>query len=198
GRRIFSSGSEHRVGGFASSITADQRTEVQMALLPEIEKRASIRSFTNDPIADAELERVMEAGRLAPSAKNRQAWRFIVIRKPELREKIQDAAFGQEYVGQAPAIIALCTTNVEYKMPNGQLSYPIDLGIACSFMMLQAVHEELGTCIVTTFREEDVKSLLTVPYTMRVVMLLLVGHPAEQPVRPRRMASDRVVSYDHW
>ncbi|MFP3959446.1 MAG: nitroreductase family protein [Spirochaetaceae bacterium] len=169
-----------------------------MALLPEIEKRASVRSFTNDPIADAELERVMEAGRLAPSAKNRQAWRFIVIRKPELREKIQDAAFGQEYVGQAPAIIALCTTNVEYKMPNGQLSYPIDLGIACSFMMLQAVHEELGTCIVTTFREEDVKSLLTVPYTMRVVMLLLVGHPAEQPVRPRRMASDRVVSYDHW
>jgi nitroreductase len=83
-------------------------------------------------------------------------------------------------------------------MPNGQLSYPVDLGIACSFMMLQAVHEDLGTCVVTTFKEQEVKSLLTVPYSMRVVMLLVVGHAAEQAERARRMAMSRIVSYDHW
>ena len=169
-----------------------------MALLPEIEKRASVRSFTDEAVSEDTLDRVLEAGRIAPSAKNRQAWRFIVIRKPEMRTKVQEAAFGQEYVGQAPVIIALCTTNVEYKMPNGQLSYPVDMGIACSFMMLQAVHEDLGTCVVTTFEEEDVKALLTVPYQMRVVMLLALGHPAEPVERSRRMSMSRVVAYDHW
>jgi nitroreductase len=115
-----------------------------------------------------------------------------------MRLQMQEAAFGQEYVGQAPVIIALCTTNVEYKMPNGQLSYPVDLAIACSFMMLQAVHENLGTCVVTTFEERDVRSLLTVPYQMRVVMLLAVGHPAEPATRADRLPLSRVVSYDHW
>jgi nitroreductase len=169
-----------------------------MALLPEIEKRASVRSFTEEPVTQEQLDAVLEAGRLAPSAKNRQAWRFVVIENPELRTRVQDAAFGQDYVGQAPVIIALCTTNVEYKMPNGQLSYPVDMGIACSFMMLQAVHEGLGTCVVTTFKEQEVKTLLTVPYSMRIVMLLLVGHPAEPTERARRMSASRIVSYDHW
>ncbi|MFP4374392.1 MAG: nitroreductase family protein [Spirochaetaceae bacterium] len=169
-----------------------------MALLPEIEKRASVRSFTDEAVSEQQLKRILEAGRLAPSAKNRQAWRFVVIQRPDLRQRVQEAAFGQEYVGQAPAIVALCTTNVEYKMPNGQLSYPVDLGIACSFMMLQASHEDLGTCVVTTFEERDVKSLLTVPYQMRVVMLLAVGHPAEPAARADRLPLDRVVSYDHW
>ena len=169
-----------------------------MSLLPEIEKRASVRSFAEKAVAQEQLDRVLEAGRLAPSAKNRQAWRFVVIEKPVLRGQVQNAAFGQDYVGQAPVIIALCTTNVEYKMPNGQFSYPVDMGIACSFMMLQAVHEDLGTCVVTTFNEQDVKTMLTVPYTMRVVMLLLVGHPAEAAEQEGRMPKDRVVSYNHW
>jgi nitroreductase len=169
-----------------------------MALLPEIDNRASVRSFTDEAVSEVQLTRILEAGRVAPSAKNRQAWRFVVIQKADMRRRMQEAAFGQEYVGQAPVVIALCTTNVEYKMPNGQLSYPVDLGIACSFMMLQAVHEDLGTCVVTTFEERDVKSLLTVPYQMRVVMLLAVGHPAESSVRSDRLPLDRVVSYDHW
>jgi len=169
-----------------------------MEVLPEIARRASVREFTDQPVAEDQLDRILEAGRLAPSAKNRQAWRFIVMRDPGLRSKIQDACFGQEYVGQAPVSIALCTTNVEYKMPNGQLSYPIDLGIAASFMTLQAVHEELGTCMITTFREADVKAILTVPYSMRVVMILLIGHSAHNVERVRRFSMKRIASYDHW
>jgi nitroreductase len=166
--------------------------------MPEIENRVSIREFTDEPVSEAQLTSVLEAGRIAPSAKNRQAWRFIVVQDSELRAKLQEAAFGQEYVGTAPAIIAIATTNVEYKMPNGQLSYPVDLGIAGAFMMVQAQHEGLGTCPITTFKEPEVKSLLTIPYAMRVVMLLLVGHPKDQPTRPQRNPFDRVVAYEHW
>jgi nitroreductase len=169
-----------------------------MGLLPEIEKRASVRSYTDEPVSQEALERILEAGRRAPSAKNRQSWRFVVATDTEVRARIQDAAFGQEYVGKAPVVIALCTTNIEYRMPNGQLSYPIDLSIAASFMMLQATHEELGSCLVTTFREDDVKSILTVPYSMRVVLLLTVGHSDRYSEPLHRLPIDRIVSYNHW
>ncbi|MFP4113004.1 MAG: nitroreductase family protein [Spirochaetota bacterium] len=169
-----------------------------MGLLPEIEKRASVRSYTDEPVSQEALDRILEAGRLAPSAKNRQSWRFVVVTDSDARARMQDAAFGQDYVGTAPVVIALCTTNIEYKMPNGQLSYPIDISVAASFMMLQAAHEDLGSCIVTTFREDDVKSLLTVPYSMRVVMLLVLGHPAATTQPLGRLPMDRIVSYNHW
>jgi nitroreductase len=111
---------------------------------------------------------------------------------------MEDACYGQAYVGQAGAVIAICTTNIDYKMPNGQLSSPVDSGIAAAFMMLQAEHEGLGSCPVTTFREDDVKSLLSVPYKMRVVMLLAVGTPGEEGELTERLPWDRVVGWEHW
>ena len=150
-----------------------------MELLPEISNRQSIRSFTSQPVEDDQIERILEAGRLAPSAKNRQPWRFVVITEESLRNKIKVAAFNQEHVGQAPLIIALCSTNIDYRMPNGQYSYPIDITFAASFMIIQAEHEGLGSCINTTFDETEVKELLTVPYSMKAVMLLLIGHTSD-------------------
>ncbi|HEY9594519.1 MAG TPA: nitroreductase family protein, partial [Spirochaetia bacterium] len=94
-----------------------------MEILPEIVQRRSIRAFTAQPLEKEQVERILEAGRLAPSAKNRQEWRFIVVQKKEVRQKLMEAAFTQDYVGQAPAIVAMCTTNIDYRMPNGQPSY---------------------------------------------------------------------------
>jgi nitroreductase len=169
-----------------------------MELLPEINARIATRKFKPDPISKEAVESILEAGRLAPSAKNRQAWRFIVIQNPDLRMTIQDAAFGQEYIGSAPCTFAVCTTNVDYKMPNGQLSYPVDLGIAGAFMCLQATSLGLGSCFVTIFDEQQVKTALSVPYSMRVVILLTVGFADEQPERAPRFPLSRIVSYDHW
>ena len=169
-----------------------------MALLEEILNRRSIKEFKSKPIEKDKLERVLEAGRLAPSAKNRQEWRFIVLQKQHLREKVKEAAFGDETVGQAPAIIALCTTNVEYIMPNGQLSYPIDLAFAASFMVLQAVAEGLGSCVLSTYDEQMIRDLITVPYSMRVVLLILIGYPAKLPEATSRKALKRIAAFDHW
>ena len=169
-----------------------------MALLLEILDRRSIKQFKSKPIEKDKLERVLEAGRLAPSAKNRQEWRFIVLQKEQLREKVKEAAFGDEKVGQAPAIVALCTTNVEYIMPNGQLSYPIDLAFAAAFMVLQAVSEGLGTCCLSTFDEQMIRDLITVPYSMRVVLLILLGYPEAIPEPSPRKPLKRIVAFDHW
>jgi len=169
-----------------------------MELLPDIAGRQSIKKFDEKPLEKEQLNRILEAGRRAPSAKNRQPWRFIVIDKPSLQEKIQTASFGQEWVGQAPIIIAACSTNVDYRMPNGQHAHPIDISIAVSFMMLQAEHEGLGSSIITTFDEQEVKELLTVPYSMKVLMLLLLGHTAERPFPETRKPLQRIIGYNHW
>ena len=169
-----------------------------MEVMPEILARRSVRSFTSEPIEKDQIERILEAARLAPSAKNRQEWRFVVIQKKETRQKVMEAAFNQEYVGQAPAIVAVCTTNIDYRMPNGQLSYPIDLAFASAQIVLQAVHEGLGTCCITTFDEEEVRELLTVPFSMRVILLILIGHSDREPEQTPRKTLKQISSRDHW
>ncbi|HOV64344.1 MAG TPA: nitroreductase family protein [Spirochaetia bacterium] len=170
-----------------------------MGMLEAIERRKSVRAFKHNPIQQEKLNNILEAGRIAPSAKNRQPWRFIVIQDKEKRKRIEEAAYGQEHVGQAPVIIAACSTNIDYRMPNGQLSYPIDISFAVSFMMIQAAHENIGSCVITTFDEAEVKEILTVPYSMRVVMLLLLGHPAEEvaSIRERKQLHE-ITAKDHW
>jgi len=169
-----------------------------MEILNEIKERFSVREYQDKPIPREIINRILEAGSLAPSAKNRQPWRFIVIEEKDNKEKIKEAAYGEDYLSQAGAVIAVCSTNVDYKMPNGQLSYPVDLAFAASYMVLQAQHEGLGSCILTTFQENLVREILTVPYSMRVVMLVTVGYAKEETVVRRRMPVSRISSFEHW
>jgi nitroreductase len=175
-----------------------QVIRVRMEILAEIQERRSIRLFNSKPLDADKLDRILEAGRLAPSAKNRQEWRFIVIKDKKIRDKIANAAYGQEFISHAPIVMAACTTNIEYKMPNGQLSYPIDIGIAASFMMLQAEKEGCGTCCITTFDEQVVRDILTIPYLMRIVMLLVIGNYDTKPEPTTRKALKKIVSFNHW
>ena len=169
-----------------------------MDVLPEILMRRSVRSFTAEPLEKDQVERIVEAGRLAPSAKNRQEWRFVVMQKKEVRQRMMEAAFSQDYVGQAPLIIAVCTTNIDYRMPNGQLSYPIDLSFAACQIVLQAVHEGLGTCCISTFDEQEVREILTAPFSMRVVLLILIGHYDALPEPSQRKTLKQLMGKEHW
>lgn len=169
-----------------------------MGLISEIEDRTSTLRFKPASIDPLKLDRILEAGRLAPSAKNRQPWRFIVVDDPVLKEKVAAAAYGQEHVRQAGAIIVACSTNIAYSMPNGQASYPIDITFAVSFMMLQAEKEGYGTCVVTTYNESSIRTLLTLPYSMRTVMLLAIGEIDERSPRSSRKSVQEVVSFNHW
>ncbi len=169
-----------------------------MELLSEIQNRQTVKTFLSDPVDERSLDRILEAGRLAPSAKNRQPWRFIVMQDRELKEKMKEAAYGDERFCQAPVAIAACTTNIGYRMPNGELSYPIDLSFAVSHMMLQTEHEQLGSALITTYREDQVKNLLTIPYSMKVVLILLIGHYEKGEDLKDRLPKNRVVAYDHW
>jgi nitroreductase len=142
--------------------------------------------------------RILEAGRLAPSARNLQDWKFIVVRDKEKRQRLSEAAMGQPHVAKAPAVIAACATQIEYVMACGQYSYPIDLAISIDHMSLAAMAEGLGTCWIGAFHEEKVKDVLGIPENIRVAILLTVGYPAESPAARPRKKLEEIVAYDTW
>ncbi|ADK81999.1 nitroreductase family protein [Sediminispirochaeta smaragdinae] len=169
-----------------------------MQVLREIAERRTTTGFIDEVLDQETIDRILEAGRRAPSAKNRQPWRFIVVRSQAVREKLYDAAYQQDHVGEAPVIIALCSTNIDYRMPNGHDSYPMDIAIAASFMMVQAEAENVGSHALGTYNETLVKEILSVPYSMRVPLLLLLGKSRHRPPLGERKPLSQIVAYDHW
>ena len=140
-----------------------------MNVMDAIRTRKSVRSYLDRPVEDEKLNAVLEAGRLAPSASNRQEWRFVIVRDPGTRERLAAAAGGQAFVGGAPVVIVACAMTDGHVMKCGQLSYPIDVAIALDHMTLAAVEQGLGTCWIGLFDEQKVKEILGIPEEIRVV-----------------------------
>ncbi len=169
-----------------------------MTVYEAIQNRFSVRSYLDQPVEEEKLLRVLEAARLAPSAGNRQEWRFVVVRDLETRHRLMDAANGQAFVAQAPVVIAACAEGDQHVMTCGQLSYPIDVAIALEHIALQATEEGLGTCWIGAFKEDQVKKILGIPDEVRVVELLPLGYPASSPGPKRRMALEEIVKWEKW
>lgn len=169
-----------------------------MDVLESIRLRRSIRAYDSRDIDEDILLRVLEAGRLSPSASNRQERRFIVIKDANTRKLLSDAARNQRFVAEAPVVIVACAVDTEYIMPCGQLSYPIDTAIAVDHMTLQAVEEGLGTCWIGAFDEKKVKKILNIPDDVRVVALLPLGYPSAVPSPTSRKSLDEIVMWDKW
>lgn len=169
-----------------------------MEVMDAIRKRRSIRGYSDREVEAGKLEAVLEAGRLAPSANNRQEWKFVVVKDKVLREKLSEAAKGQKFVAEAPVVIAACAVETDKVMTCGQAAYPIDLAIAVDHMTLKAVEEGLGTCWIGAFHEDKVKTVLGIPANVRVVSLLPLGYPASVPGEFSRKPMEEIVCYDGW
>jgi len=170
-----------------------------MDVMEAIRQRWSVRHYLDKPVEEEKLTRVLEAARLAPSACNFQEWRFVVVQSLEARQKLMVAANRQRFVAEAPVVIAACAKTDNYVMRCGQLSYPIDVAIAVDHITLKAVEEGLGTCWVGSFYEEEVRKILGIPPQIRVVQLLTLGYPAEEPPREKsRKAMEEIVMWEKW
>lgn len=164
-----------------------------------IRARKSVRGYLDKPIEEEKLVSVLDAGRLAPSASNRQEWRFIIVRDETTRKRISDAASRQSFVGDAPAIIVACAETDEHLMMCGQQCYPIDVAIALDHITLAAVEKGLGTCWIGAFDERQVKEILGVPDGIRVVGIMPIGYPTDPSAKEKtRLSLDRIVKYEHW
>ncbi len=169
-----------------------------MNVYEAIEKRRSIRAYKDQPVEQEKLDRIFEAVRKAPSASNRQEWRFVVVRDAGLRQELMRAASQQSFVATAPVVIACCAETDGHVMKCGQPCYPIDVAIAMDHLTLAAVEEGLGTCWIGSFNEAEVKAILGIPEKIRVVELLTLGYPDAMPSPRTRKSLEEIVCYDRW
>lgn len=168
-----------------------------MTVLEAINKRQSVRAYEDIPVEPEKLEKILEAGRMAPSANNSQAWKFIAVTDKALMPALMDACNGQKFVGEAPAALAVCATN-QRTMACGQPAHTIDCAIALSFMMLEAAELGLGTCWLGSFNAGKVKKVLGVPEDCQVVAVTPLGYAkGETPFRGRK-SLEEVTAMNGW
>ncbi|MEW6359224.1 MAG: nitroreductase family protein [Planctomycetota bacterium] len=170
-----------------------------MNVIEAIRTRRSIRRYLDKPVEGEKLNAVLEAGRLAPSARNIQEWKFVVVRDAEKRQKLMAATTKkQAFVGQAPVVIACCAVDAERVMSCGQKAGPIDVAIAVDHMTLAAMELGLGTCWVCAFDEAPVKEALGIPDGPRVIALLTLGYPESVPSPTPRKGLEEIVCQEKW
>jgi len=169
-----------------------------MELMEAIEKRYSVRSYQDREVDEYTLRRVMEAARLAPSAKNRQEWKFIIVRDETKKVRMVDVAKGQEFVKNAAAIIAGVSTETSYTMTCGVPARHIDIAIAMEHIALAATSYGLGTCWIGAFYQDRARKLLDVPENCEVVSLMTLGYPEGEPAEKTRKNIDDIVCYEEF
>lgn len=171
-----------------------------MSVLRAIQERRSIRKYKEDPIPEDVFLRVLEAARLAPSGKNLQPWKFIIVRNKKMKEKLAKASAEQFFIVKAPVVIVGCgyPDNSYSRMGRYMKSWAVDVTIAFEQLILQAQEEGLGTCWIGSFEEREVKSILGIPEDVRVLALAPLGYPAEDPPFRGRKSLEEIVSYDRY
>lgn len=170
-----------------------------MDVYESIRIRKSVRSYLDRPVEKEKLDRVLNAVRLAPSAGNRQEWRFVVVSDPEKRRRLAEEAAGQRFIADAPIVIAACAETDGKIMRCGQACYPIDVAIAIDHLTLAAVAEDLGTCWIGSFDPDTVRQILGIPEEIVVVELLPLGYPKDpESIAKSRLPVETVVRYEKW
>jgi nitroreductase len=145
-----------------------------MDVFEAIQKRKSSRSYESKPIPKETLEKLLEAARLSPSAKNIQPWHFIVVTDADKRKALSKGLYAK-FLSDTPAVIVLCGD--QKASPDW---YVVDVALAGENMVIAATAEGLGTCWVGSFDEGEVKELLEIPEYLRVVALMAVGYAKDK------------------
>lgn len=145
-----------------------------MEVFEAVKKRKSMRAYEQKPIPDDVLSRILEAGRLAPSASNYQPWHFVIVRDPEKRKVLSEGRYAH-FLTQSPLVIVGCGDTERSPKWNA-----VDVSIAMQQMVLMATSEGLGTCWIGSFDEDSVRKCLNVPEQFNVVAMLAVGYGREK------------------
>jgi len=169
-----------------------------MDFLDLVKCRYSVRAYEDRPVEPDKLERVLEAARLAPSGSNRQPWKFVVVRDAATRHKLIAACCDQDFVGQAPVVIAGVGLMPDRVMRCDVPGDPVDLSIALEHIALAATAEGLGTCWIGAFVQDKVRAVLGIPATAKVIEVMALGYPADQLGPKNRKALGEIICYDRW
>jgi nitroreductase len=168
-----------------------------MTVFEVIKKRYSCRAYQDKPIEQDKLDQIFEAARQAPSAKNLQDWRFVVVTDKKVKQQVAGCANHQDAFGQAGAIIAACSVCGE-TMKCGQRIAPIDVSIALEHIALMATELGLATCWIGSFDAEKVRQVLEIPEDVAIIELMALGYPANGSRQTTREPMKSIVCRDKW
>lgn len=177
-------------------------------ILELIKTRQSDRKYSDKQIEQAILDRIVEAGRMAPSACNAQPWKFIVVTDQELIAKMAEAASAKllgmnSFVAQAPVQIVVVREKPNFSSKIGgtikNKDYSlIDIGIASENICLQAAAEGLGSCMIGWFDEKMVRKILGIPASKRVELIITLGYSLSDQRDKKRKPAEITVSYNKY
>lgn len=159
-----------------------------------IVSKRDIRHYTAEPIPDDVLGRVLQAGRMAGSAKNMEANRLVVVRDQDVQDALAEAGDFSAWIGAAPVIIGIATPD--------EFTRLFDVGRAAQNMMIAAHAEGLGTCPVTLHHQDRARAAIGLPEDWAMEMIITVGWPdpdrPESPLKRTRVPLDELVHHDRW
>ena len=167
-----------------------------MEFMEVVRRRRSVRRYKADPISQDQIMSVLEAARLAPSWANSQCWKFVVVTDPEVKQALAKA--GNEWVAQAPVIIAACADATKPGTKGDQPYYMVDIGISMEHLILAAADQGLGTCWIGWFDEAVARQALGVPQNIRIVAYTPLGVPDEEPAPKARKSLSEIWSLNRY
>jgi len=163
-----------------------------------IAQRRSIRSFGKQKIEAEKLAAILEAARLAPSARNEQQRLFIVIKQTDMLKKLAFACDSQQQVAESDVTICCCIPDTDLLTDENRVLRYEDSAIANAFMMLQATALGLGSCWIGSFNERKVKSLLRIPDNVAIHSLLALGYAHYTPPATERKPLSEIVRSEEY
>jgi len=153
-----------------------------------LKERYSVRDYKTQKVPQTLLIEVLEAGRMAPSAANKQPWSFILVSDMKVLKELSKS-YDRDWFTKAPQVIVICGDhNSSWKRSFDQKDHcDIDAAIAIDHMTLRATELGLGTCWICHFNPEQVKVLLNLPDHLEPIALLPIGYPTNsQPTNKKR------------
>ncbi len=168
-----------------------------MDFMDVISARKSVRGYTDKPVEEEKLSKILEVARLAPSWANKQCCRYIVVKD---KTKIQELSERFDWLKKALVIIVACADPKDSGDRNGMNYYLVDVGISMQQLVLAATNLELGTCWIGAFDEAKVKKALGVPENIKVVAMTPLGYPAEKEGigSGKRKPLEEIVHHEKW
>jgi nitroreductase len=161
-----------------------------------VASRRNVRSFTDRRIPDEDLDRILEAGRRAPSSQNRQPWDFVLVTDRHQLEELAKVWRSGAHVGESAATVALVVRNDDRQRAN------YDLGQATMAMMIVAADRGIGSGHSAVGDQDEARRVLSLPEDRQAAYLIDFGYPADRPLKPirhpNRRPFDEVVHRGHW
>ncbi len=169
-----------------------------MSLLKLIKSRKSIRKYKNSPIEDKDLEEILEAGRMAPSARNLQEYKIIVVKDSEVKKKIAEESKNQTFIAQAPVILVAVSLSPQKVMSCDVPTYAVDLAILMDHICLMAFEKGIGSCWIGAFNQDKIKKILDIPIEYKVGIIMPLGYPEDSSSKKVRKELSEIISYDKF